>query len=62
MNRRDFIRAAAVIAGTAPAARLNAAGRSSSGGDGIDYARRLPAKVRTDVMIAGEIAIFEIVE
>lgn len=53
MNRRDFIRAAAVIAGTAPAAGLNAAGRSTSGGDGIDYARRLPVKVRTDVMIAG---------
>ena len=52
MNRRDFIKGAALAAGMTPG--LGLAGGTQGGRPGeIAYSRRLPVKVETDVMVCG---------
>ena len=52
MNRREFIRGVAVMAGTAPVVGWKAAG-SAKGAGAIAYSRALTVKVNTDVMVCG---------
>ncbi len=52
MNRREFIKGAAIMAGTAPVAGWKSYEQSASGA-GIRYSRTLPVKVETDVMVCG---------
>jgi NADPH-dependent 2,4-dienoyl-CoA reductase/sulfur reductase-like enzyme len=52
MNRREFLKGAALTAAVAPTAGWASSGKAVAGSV-IDYSREMPVKVRTDVMIAG---------
>ena len=53
MNRREFLKGAALTAAVAPTAGWASSDGKKASGAVIDYSREMPVKVRTDVMIAG---------
>ena len=52
MNRRDFIKSAALAVGMTPGLRLSGDSQARQSGE-IAYSKHLPVKVETDVMVCG---------